>query len=124
MSTIQLLIVCATLLWLAGIALPALTRQAPAPAPPSGIYDGLCRGQVVSVGTGDGQTVVGAVHEQRAGYLLLIDAKVLTPGQAEQPLPGMTRLAQHGVQVVQEVPGTVKPRLVAADTAGRSATGS
>lgn len=95
MSTVQLVIVCLTLVALAWIS----TKREPAAARTASIVD---VGQVVALHVGDGQAVRGKVCSNDAGIVILENASLLSGGQ-EEALGKRARVAEGSVELVQEL---------------------
>jgi hypothetical protein len=99
MTTLQLLIVCITVLFI--VALVTRKEQ----PEPIGVFDDLGVGDKVAAYTSDGQSVIGLVASTPNGRLILSDAALVTGG-SEVKL-GNVRIpgdAVHLVQVVSRAP--------------------
>ena len=103
MSTVQLLIICITVLALAGIV---LSRAEPRRSPGRSIFADLYPGERVAAHLEGSQSIEGVVSDWEDGHLTLRDAKLLSGG-ASTAMGGLVRVPERGVIAVQELEGEV-----------------
>jgi len=105
--TIQLIIVCATVLILAGIAAgtlkDTLARQSAEPEASDGVLAALEPFDKALVHIGDGQSVSGIVHTAESGVLTLTGGELLT-GREKTSLPGVYHIPVSVIQGVETAP--------------------
>jgi hypothetical protein len=99
MTTLQLLIICATAIILAVLAV-GVRAQPPAPPEP-GVFGDLAVGDRVAAYTSSGQSIVGVVTASPNGRLLLGDAALVTGG--EETKLGDVRVPREAVELVQVI---------------------
>jgi hypothetical protein len=97
MPTIQLLIVCVTVLLIVLVSASHIS----APVPPD-VFAGLAVGQEVAVHIGDGISVRGGVVRHEPACLMLGSA-VLISGGSETKLGGTIRIPSGEVALLQEL---------------------
>lgn len=93
MTTVQLLIVCITAIFLVGMVLVRPKGGLPSRV---GIFDGLEAGRQVKIELEQGQSVIGAVLRAENGVVTLTGARLLTPGAATKEIPGEVRVPEQG----------------------------
>lgn len=96
-STLQLLIVCLTVLLVVMAVTGRKTAQGGTP-----VFAGLSAGQDVVVHIADGQSVRGSILRCDHACLLLTGA-VLLAGGAETKMGGVVRIPCEGVALIQEL---------------------
>lgn len=109
MTTLQLLIVCVTVLLIVSIHYEMAKRtpesentpEAP-PVPPPSLFDGLKLGTQVAVHQSEGQALKGAVAAVEPGYLVLTGVQLVTKGTPAE-MGGRVRVAERPSVVVQEL---------------------
>ena len=100
MSTLQLSIVCGSVLALAAMILSVWAPRASRPRAREGIFDTLAYGQEIAVHL-DRQSITGRVVEVTADAVVLADAMLVT-GSERTKLKGLARIPDSGVALVQE----------------------
>lgn len=106
MSTLQLLIVCATTLLLALVAAAIILAKGESPT--ASVLAGLELGQRVAAHLGDGQSTEGVIVACEPGWVIL-DSAVLRSGRSETPMAGRVRVPERSVSVVQELASQPTP---------------